>query len=241
MHPWRENAIGAWADEVFDLDYYKKGQILIGTDEVGRGPLAGPVASCACLIKDQIPQIIDEIKTNYSEITDSKNLDHASRKDILKRLGITPSSLKPGYYFEIHFNSGSVFFSLGQVGVAEIEKINILQAALKSMRRSIENLPIEGLFGKILIDGNKKINFYSEMFEEIPIVKGDSKVYLIALSSIIAKEYRDRLMQNYAKKYIGYGFETNSGYPTPRHRQAIIEQGITPIHRKTFKGVKEFL
>ena len=95
--------------------------------------------------------------------------------------------------------------------------------------------------GILLIDGNKKCNIRRDGIDETTLIKGDQRSTLIALASIVAKQYRDNLMELYAKKYPVYGFESHAGYPTKKHKEAIIKNGISKIHRKTFKGVKEFV
>lgn len=219
--------------------------LLIGTDEVGRGPLVGPVVSASVSLigknKISMKDSLKELESLVPNLTDSKKLSSEDRKFILDNLGIHYSKLRPGNVYQIDQINKNFSFCISKVGHKVIDRINILQASLKSMRDSIK--PILNLnpdhSGIILIDGNKFINLKDNNFQEIPIIKGDSKSYLIGLASIIAKEYRDNLMKNYGKKYPGYGFETNSGYPTAKHKEALRVQGITPWHRKTFKGVRE--
>ena len=116
--------------------------------------------------------------------------------------------------------------------------MNILQASLSAMKQASLSLNANEQ-DQILIDGNK--TFTIENCRIDAVIKGDSKSRVIALASIIAKVYRDKLMQKYGKKYPGYGLENHAGYPTKFHKEAIIQLGVTPIHRKTFKGVKEFI
>jgi len=130
----------------------------------------------------------------------------------------------------------ALFVAIGIADTPEIERDNILKASLNSMKRSVENLLVKPDF--LLIDGKFEID------SDIPqkaVIKGDSKSVSIAAASIIAKVERDRLMVKFDQLYPEYGFARHKGYPTKAHKQAILDHGITPIHRKTFKGVKEVL
>jgi ribonuclease HII len=120
-----------------------------------------------------------------------------------------------------------------------IDEINILNASLLAMKDSFENVCNDNFNGVVLIDGNKKFQSKFQQIEMEAVVKGDSKSLLIGLASICAKVYRDRLMNELAKSYPGYFWEKNAGYGTAEHLIAIGKLGITPVHRKTFRGVKE--
>ena len=131
----------------------------------------------------------------------------------------------------------------------DIDKINILQASLSCMKFAVQTLIYQfHLYPgqvKVLIDGNQKFNF-DEQFDFgaeniFPIIKGDSKSALIGLASIIAKEYRDEVMKTLDVIYPGYGLASHAGYPTVAHKEAVKSLGVTPIHRQSFKGVKEFV
>ena len=190
----------------FDQDYETP---IIGVDEVGRGPLAGPVISAAIILnKEKIPE----------GINDSKKLSKKKREVINEEL-ISQHS-----------------FAIGIASVEEIDKINILQASLLAMKRAVLNLNIKPQ--TILVDGNKlpdlKYNMYS-------IIKGDSKSISIAAASIIAKVYRDKLMQDLSLQYPGYYWEKNSGYGTKQHLLALNSLGVTPIHRKSFAPIYNML
>ena len=119
----------------------------------------------------------------------------------------------------------------------EIDDINILQASLKCMQTASNSLMQDNSI--VLVDGNQVFKTTATKIESI--TKGDSKSTIIALASIIAKEFRDEKMLKYATLYPGYLLEKNAGYPTKAHKEAVIKLGITPIHRKSFKGVKEFV
>ena len=127
---------------------------------------------------------------------------------------------------------------IGFASVEEIDQMNILQASLLACRRAVLNLKIQK--GTILIDGKYSIP-HLNMFSQIPIIKGDSQVNAISAASIIAKHFRDEWLKDLSKKYPGYGFEKHKGYPTSFHRTAIQNLGSSPIHRKSFSGVKEYL
>jgi len=136
---------------------------------------------------------------------------------------------------EIHQNhlTGIAFAS-----VEEIDSMNILQASLLALKRAVLKLNLKK--GTLLIDGKWTLPGLSH-FEQVPIVKGDSKIQEISAASIIAKHFRDQLMKQLSGKYPEYGFEKHKGYPTPLHKNALKCFGPTPLHRKTFSGVKEYL
>jgi ribonuclease HII len=191
-------------------------RIIVGIDEVGRGPLAGPVVACA--FSFVAPQNLVSIETRFlSRIKDSKQLTAIQREKIYKDLN----------------NNPNVFWGIGRVSEKVIDKINILQATKLAMVKAVEDLQnkLENKIDFLMIDGNFGIKI------DIPqesIIKGDEKVSLIAAASIIAKVTRDRLMVNYGKKYPQYCFDKHKGYSTALHRQKIKEHGFCPIHRKSF-------
>ena len=127
-------------------------------------------------------------------------------------------------------------FAIGMASVEEIDKINILQASLLAMKRAVLNLNIKPQ--TILVDGNKLPDLKYNMY---PIIKGDSKSISIAAASIIAKVYRDKLMQDLSLQYPGYYWEKNSGYGTKQHLLALNSLGVTPIHRKSFAPIYNML
>ena len=182
---------------------------IIGVDEVGRGPLAGPVISAAIILnKEKIPE----------GINDSKKLSKKKREVINEEL-ISQHS-----------------FAIGIASVEEIDKINILQASLLAMKRAVLNLNIKPQ--TILVDGNKLPDLEYNMY---PIIKGDNKSISIAAASIIAKVYRDKLMQDLSLQYPGYYWEKDSGYGTKQHLLALNSLGVTPIHRKSFAPIYNML
>ena len=180
-------------------------KIECGVDEAGRGCLAGPVTAAAVILP-----------ANYknSRINDSKKLSEKERI-ILQREII----------------KDCISYSVSHISSKTIDKINILNASIKAMHLSINKLKVKPNY--ILVDGNK-----FKAFKKIPhkcVVKGDSKFLNIAAASILAKTYRDKLMENYHMKYPEYGWKDNKGYPTIRHRESLKKYGIVDIHRKTFK------
>jgi len=197
-----------WA---FENDARKSGHSLIaGIDEAGRGPLAGPVVSAAVVL----PEIF-----SIDDVDDSKKLTPKKRADLFPRI-----------------QEAALAVGVGIVGPETIDSINILQAALLSMAKAVENLAIQPDY--LLIDGPFPIPLN---VPQKPLPKGDSLSISIAAASIIAKVTRDRMMEDYDRTYPEYGFSKHKGYPTKTHREAIRKFGCSPIHRKTFKGVKEYL
>lgn len=193
----------------FEKRTYEKGySVIAGIDEVGRGPLAGPVVSAAVILPGSFSD---------PQITDSKKLTPKKRNHL---------------YDKIYEHAVSI--GIGIVDPGEIDRINILNAALLSMTMSVNNLNPYPDY--LLIDGIFKIT--SDLPQK-PIPKGDSLSISIACASIVAKVTRDRLMEKYHEDYPFYGFNKHKGYPTKAHKAAIIKYGASFIHRKTFKGVKE--
>ena len=183
---------------------------IIGVDEAGRGPLAGPVVAAAVSLA---PGWFLE------GINDSKKLSPRVREN----------------FFPI-IKKNSLGYGVGIVDVATIDRINILQASLLAMKYAVEAVPI--LANLLLVDGNKSID---TEIDQWTIVKGDSLSYSIAAASILAKVTRDKIMEQYHKQFPHYAFDRHKGYGTSLHRNAIKEYGPCPIHRRTFRGVKEFI
>ncbi len=196
----------------FEHKAKKRGfRCIAGVDEAGRGPLAGPVVAAAVILPDRI---------SIPGIDDSKKLTPRQR-----------STLYPIIREEAK--------SVG-VGIAtsdEIDKLNILKATFVAMKRAIENLLWVPDY--ILVDGNHEIPAIFIPQEAIP--KGDQLSVSISAASIIAKVERDAIMEKYHQMFPQYNFKSNKGYATLEHRKAIRIHGYCPIHRKTFKGVKEYV
>lgn len=183
---------------------------IAGVDEAGRGPLAGPVVSAAVILKRE--SVLEGVR-------DSKKLTQQKREEL----------------YGLIMNE-AIAVGIGVCSHETIDRINILQASLTSMKKAVGNLlhPADYL----LVDGTFRIPL---RLPQLPIVKGDDRSLSIGAASIIAKVTRDRLMAEYDKKYPGYGFAEHKGYACAAHLAAIASLGPCKIHRKTFSGVKEHL
>ncbi|MDR1362087.1 MAG: ribonuclease HII [Holosporaceae bacterium] len=192
----------------------------IGIDEVGRGPLAGPVVSAAVWISKNLAE---ELEKNAAAlpVRDSKKMTSRQRSNVIQWLDGQPLNL--------------IRYSIGSSSVEEIDDINILNAALLSMKRAYEGLQLKKSL--LLVDGNMPPPVEGVRIKTIP--KGDEKVLAISLASIIAKEYRDDHMRNLSKEFPQYSWDTNVGYGSSAHMQALQKYGITRHHRKTFSPVRE--
>ena len=194
-------------------------RLVVGIDEAGRGPWAGPVVAGAVIIKDKnLPQDL------LSQLDDSKKLAAKKREFLFQKL------------FEEQAK-GTLFIGIGQASAQEIDEFNILQATFLAMKRAVAALPVVPEFA--LIDGNR-------LPKEFPcaakaVIKGDARSFSIAAASVVAKVYRDRLMSDLAKKYPYYGFEKNAGYGTPLHIEGLKKHGICPEHRKSYRPIAEIL
>jgi ribonuclease HII len=180
---------------------------IAGVDEVGRGPLAGPVVTAAVILDPNKP---------IDGLMDSKKLTEKRREQL-----------------EPIIKANAVAWSLGRCEVEEIDEINILQATLLAMKRAVERLAIQPTH--VLVDGNKAPDLDCAV---TTIIKGDQSEQCIAAASILAKVARDREMVEMDKLYPDYGFAKHKGYPTKQHQQALMELGVTNIHRKSFKPVQ---
>ena len=192
----------------FDLEYQNKYGLVCGVDEAGRGPLAGPVAAGACILK---PGAVIE------GLDDSKKLTEKKREAL----------------YDVIVNS-CVAWGVGLADEGEIDRINILNAALLAMRRAIEATGVRP--DLLLIDGNQKRGF------DIPaetVVKGDGISQSIAAASVLAKVTRDRIMKKLDSEYPGYGFARHMGYPTKEHKPAVFTLGPSPVHRRSFLSFLE--
>ncbi|TDM42190.1 ribonuclease HII [Macrococcoides goetzii] len=204
----REKQLIKQYDEMLLYEKKYPGKVIAGIDEVGRGPLAGPVVACAV--------ILNENHAFYG-LNDSKQMSKLNRAKVEAEL------------------LENVTYAIGIATVEEIDAINIYETTKIAMLRAIEALPVTP--DVLLIDAMK---LQTGLIEE-SIIKGDSTSISIAAASVIAKEYRDRLMVELAKTYPGYDFENNAGYGTKKHLDGIATYGITPIHRKTFEPIKSIV
>ena len=191
--------------------HYFTDLIEAGCDEAGRGCLAGSVFAAAVILP-----------TDYENglLNDSKKLTEKQR-----------------YALRTQIETDALAWAVGEVTADEIDEINILNASILAMHRALDGLKLRPQ--AVIVDGNR-FKPYGTLPHET-IVKGDAKYLSIAAASILAKTYRDDYMDNLALQYPVYQWNVNKGYPTKAHRAAIEEHGISPFHRKTFKGVKEML
>ncbi|MGB0670615.1 MAG: ribonuclease HII [Rhodospirillales bacterium] len=196
----------------FSLEAVKP-QPCCGVDEAGRGPWAGPVvAGAAILVPEACPPDF------LARLDDSKKLKTTTREELF-------------HWLSHHAETG-----VGIASVEEIKELNILGATLLAMRRAVEALPNPAAFA--LVDGNR--------LPDLPcpaetVIKGDGRSFSIAAASIMAKVSRDRIMADLARQYPGYGWETNQGYGTAVHVEALHRLGPTPHHRRGFKPVQAVL
>lgn len=195
-------------DDLFRPDFEAPG--LAGVDEVGRGPLAGDVVAAAVILDPARP---------IEGLRDSKKLSPGRREELAARI-----------------RERAVAWCVARASVAEIDKLNILQAALLAMHRAVQGLAPQP--GYVLVDGNRlpRWEYASE-----PVVGGDDRVPAIAAASILAKVQRDGELLELEQRYPGYGFAAHKGYPTPAHLKALRELGVTPVHRRSFAPVKALL
>lgn len=184
---------------------FSKNLVEAGCDEVGRGCLAGPVVAAAVILPK---------KYRHKLLNDSKQLSKDERLQLRKII-----------------ICDALAWAIAEVSHVEIDQINILNASFKAMHLALDQLKI--IPELLLIDGNR-FNSYHEIRYEC-IIKGDGRYLSIAAASVLAKTYRDELMQKQAVQFPGYGWETNVGYPTVQHRDGIRALGITPIHRRSFQ------
>ena len=185
--------------------------IIAGVDEVGRGPLAGPVYAAAVILPSQ---------HHIVGITDSKKLSPKKRALLAEQI-----------------KNEALSWALGAASVAEIDKFNIREASLLAMSRAIKKLSIKP--DLIKIDGNALPKLPGYNLEAI--IKGDLTVEVIGAASIIAKVARDTLMDHYALRYPQYGFEQHKGYGTANHLAALRKYGPSPIHRRSFAPISELV
>lgn len=190
-----------------------KGRVVIGVDEAGRGPLAGPVVAAACVLGPDAPQGLD----------DSKKLS-------AKRRAVLEPQIK-----------ASCRWALGVVEADEIDRINIFAATMLAMTRAVAALALDP--DEVLIDGNMTPagRHPDWCWPARAIVGGDALEPCISAASILAKEHRDRLMREYAEAHPHYGWQTNMGYGTAEHLAALRQHGPTPLHRRSFAPVAQLV
>lgn len=212
-----------------------KFSFIAGCDEVGRGCLAGPVVACSVSLKKGTQAFL-----MGQGIADSKTLSPIKRRKILAQLGVSWDIKKEK---QLALKTESLAIGLSVISSEIIDRINIAQASLLAMKEAY--LMIAHPESCILIDGKQDLGtrIPNDLYSyQKAVIKGDQKYEVIGLASIVAKEFRDELMSDhYGKIYPDFHFCKNKGYPTPEHRLAIMKHGTLPIHRKTFKGVREFV
>ena len=193
--------------------------IVAGVDEAGRGPWVGPVvAGAVVFLTKNINQYL------LSSLNDSKKLSAKKREQL--------------YELILEENQkGNLCYGIGEASAKEIDEINILQATFNAMRRAVANLSIKPEVA--LIDGNQTPQPFECAVKTL--IKGDSISLSVSAASIVAKVYRDKLMQNLAIIYPQYGFEKNAGYGTKEHIEALNKYGITKEHRKSYKPIAKIL
>lgn len=191
-------------------------RLIGGCDEVGRGPLAGPVVASTVVFDFSNPWAIGELAL----VRDSKKLSAKQREKLFSLI-----------------KERAVAVEIGVVNNKIIDKINILQASLLAMRQSVEKLSVKPDF--IFVDGKFPIPKLS--VPQTAIISGDALVFSVAAASIIAKVSRDWLMDEYEKKYPGYGLGKHKGYGTRAHLERLIALGPSPIHRLSFNPLKDWL
>jgi ribonuclease HII len=180
-----------------------------GTDEAGRGCLAGPVVAAAVILPDNF---------SHEVLRDSKKLNPSQRNELAEII-----------------KDQAVCYAVAHISPQRIDEINILNASIEAMHKSIAKLNTQPEY--ILVDGNR-----FKPYKEIPhscIIKGDDKYFSIAAASVLAKVDRDNYMQQQAKQYPEYHWSSNMGYPTKVHREAIRSHGISPLHRRSFRLLPE--
>jgi ribonuclease HII len=185
--------------------FFTQNLIEAGCDEVGRGCLAGPVVAAAVILPK---------KFKHGLLNDSKQLSESARlslDEVIKKEALA--------------------WAIAEVSPQQIDQINILKASFKAMHLALDQLKFTPEL--LLIDGNRFVSYKTIPHE--CIIKGDAKFLAIAAASILAKNYRDTLMKKLSLKFPMYGWETNVGYPTPKHRMGIKNFGITPHHRLSFQ------
>lgn len=186
------------------------GHLLVGVDEAGRGPLAGPVVAAAVLFNEDLIGL-------FPEANDSKKLSPRKRVEIVQKIQAT-----------------GLLYGVGIVGSQRIDEINILNATFEAMKAAVIQLELQlnGECQVVLVDGSQKIKNLER--EQIAIIRGDSLVKTISLASIIAKVTRDEIMTEYHRQWPEYGFDRHKGYGTALHIAMIEQHGRKDIHRRTF-------
>ncbi|MCK8606499.1 ribonuclease HII [Apilactobacillus ozensis] len=195
---------------IYEKSFWKQGKTMVaGVDEVGRGPLAGPVVSCAIILPHDF---------NLYQVNDSKQLSPSVRKSLYQKI-----------------INNCVAYGIGIADNNVIDDINIYEATRVAMKQAVNNLKVTP--DEVIVDA---------MDIDVPIhqtklIKGDAKSVSVSAASIVAKVFRDNIMDEYARKYPEYDFNHNAGYGTKKHLDALNKFGATSIHRKTFSPVTKII
>lgn len=187
----------------------------VGVDEAGRGPLAGPVVACAVLAPASRPRV-------FPLLRDGKTLSHGQRLEVF-----------------LHARRSGVRYALAFSGHEEIDRVNILRASLDAMARAVERLAPPERY-TLLVDGPHPVPGLRPL-RQVALIDGDARSWCVALAGVIAKVSRDRWMGFLDRKYPGYRFAANKGYPTPDHQKALVRLGPCAVHRRSYAPVKEVL
>ncbi len=202
----------------FELEDLYNGAVA-GLDEAGRGPWVGPVvAGCAVFLSRDVDARL------LSDLNDSKKLSKKKREMLFDLL-------------QKEAEKGTMLLGIGEASAEEIDRLNILQASFLAMKRALAKIKINPTVA--LIDGNREPKDFAVPVKSV--IKGDAKSYSISAASILAKVYRDRLMEKMAEEYPHYGFEKNAGYGTKDHIAGLQQYGVTPQHRRSYAPIKAFL
>lgn len=192
----------------YERRFWGRDLFVAGVDEAGRGPLAGPVVAAVVVLPPGV---------SVDGADDSKRLGAAVREELFDAIVARARCV-----------------GVGAASVREIDRINILQATTRAMRRALERLDAQPCH--VVVDGRPVAGLG---WEHEAVVGGDARIHSVGCASIVAKVTRDRLMRRLAVRYPGYGWETNMGYGTAQHRAAIRTHGLTPHHRLSFGGQTE--
>ena len=189
------------------LSYFNQNYIEAGLDEAGRGCLAGPVVAAAVILPKDY---------EHPWLNDSKQLNKEQRIEL-----------------RVEIEKSALVWAVAEASNIEIDQINILKASFLAMHRAVDQISKKIQPEHLLVDGNRFTPY--PLIPHTCVVKGDGKYLSIAAASILAKTYRDELMEELAQQYPRYKWNENAGYPTIFHRKAILEYGYTPYHRMTFR------
>ncbi|MEE2789079.1 MAG: ribonuclease HII [Myxococcota bacterium] len=206
--PHGDQPIGAVDEWARDCGFTR----VVGVDEAGRGPLAGPVVAAAVSLPTS------PLPAELAELDDSKQLTERQRKHLFEAIQETAHAV-----------------GVAVIDSVEIDRINILQSTLKAMHQAVDQVQerLSRSIDVVFVDGNRIIPDRRE--SQWALVKGDSRAWCIAAASVVAKVTRDRMMEHYHKQYPWYGFDRHKGYGTVAHRRALMAHGPSPIHRRSFR------